>query len=241
MKLQLNDKISKCEELLEKKEDLDEEKGAKKILELKTVEKEIENLLQEMEQELIELKKELKAQKRNSKKYNDLQTKEKITDLLEKKIKILKSKYEGEEIDEDEIKDNRTALEQLDDILKKNKNFEDSTQEREPYEEEINKINEWDERKKKQDEKLEEIGIGVRELKYEAEMAGKGINEVGEGVKKTGINIDKTHEKVKTQNERLSELVNKIRSSDKICCDIVLILILLGLICVLYSIIKHKY
>ena len=241
MKLQLNDKISKCEELLEKKEDLDEEKGAKKILELKTVEKEIENLLQEMEQELIELKKELKAQKRNSKKYNDLQTKEKITDLLEKKIKILKSKYEGEEIDEDEIKDNRTALEQLDDILKKNKNFEDSTQEREPYEEEINKINEWDERKKKQDEKLEEIGIGVRELKYEAEMAGKGINEVGEGVKKTGINIDKTHEKVKTQNERLSELVNKIRSSDKICCDIVLILILLGLICVLYSIIIHKY
>jgi len=40
-----------------KKEDLDEEKGGKKILELKKVEKEIEKLLQEMDQELIDLKK----------------------------------------------------------------------------------------------------------------------------------------------------------------------------------------
>jgi len=31
----------------------------------------------------------------------------------------LKSKYGGEEIDDDEIKDNRTALEKLDDILNK--------------------------------------------------------------------------------------------------------------------------
>ena len=64
-----------------------------------------------MDQELIELKKELKAQNKNSKKYKDLQNKEKIMDLLEKKFKILKSKYGGEEIDDDEIKDNRTALE----------------------------------------------------------------------------------------------------------------------------------
>jgi len=63
-------------------------------------------------------------------------------DLLEKKVKILKNKYGGEEIDEDEIKDNRTALEKLDDIL--NENIEDSTQERELNEEEKNKINEWD-------------------------------------------------------------------------------------------------
>jgi len=37
LKYQLNDKISKCEGLLEKKDDLDEEKGGKKILELKKV------------------------------------------------------------------------------------------------------------------------------------------------------------------------------------------------------------
>ena len=96
-------------------------------------------------------------------------------------------------------------------------------------------------RNKGQDEKLDEIAEGIKILKHEGEMAGIGIKEVGERTKKTGKDMDKTHERVKTQNERISELVNKIRSSDKICCDIVLILILLGLICVLYSIIKHKY
>ena len=34
-------------------------------------------------------------------------------------------------------------------------------------------------------------------------------------------------------------MLNKIRTSDKICCDIVLILIVIGLICVLYSVITR--
>lgn len=187
------------------------------------------------------MEKELKSQKKKPKKFNDLQAKEQIMDLLQKKVKFLKSKYNGEEIDEEEVEDNRTALEKFEDILKKRKNIEDSTQDRELLEEEKDKIEEWEERKKKQDEKLNEIGEGFGRLKHEAEMAGKGIEEIRKKTKKTEKKIDNTQAKIQTQNERLSELVNKIRSSDKICCDIVLILILLGLICVLYSIIKHKY
>ena len=60
-------------------------------------------------------------------------------------------------------------------------------------------------------------------------------------IKGTDDKIIKTTVKVQTQNERVKDLLYKIRSSDKICCDIVLVLILIGLICVLYSIIKHKY
>ena len=60
-------------------------------------------------------------------------------------------------------------------------------------------------------------------------------------IKSTDINITTTTVKVQTQNERVKDLLNKIRTSDKICCDIVLILIVIGLICVLYSVIKHKY
>ena len=226
---------------MERKEDLNEAKKGKKVLELKNVEKQIENLLVEMKQELIDLEKELMAQKKKPSKYKDLEAKEKIMDLLKKKVDILKSKYNGEEIDEEEVKDNRTALEKFEDILKKKRNFEDSTQDRELTEDQINKMNEWNRRNKGQDEKLDEIAEGIKILKHEGEMAGIGIKEVGERTKKTGKDMDKTHERVKTQNERISELVNKIRSSDKICCDIVLILILLGLVCVLYSIIKHKY
>ena len=96
-------------------------------------------------------------------------------------------------------------------------------------------------RKKGQDDKLEDIRKGIQAIKIEAEKAGEGLKEIGIKVKQNEVHIDKTGKKLQTQNERVKDFINKIRSSDKICCDIVLILILIGLVCVLYSIIKHKY
>ena len=96
-------------------------------------------------------------------------------------------------------------------------------------------------RKKGQDDKLKEIREGIQRIKIEAEKAGEGLKEIGKKVIQNEDHIDKTGKKLQTQNERVKDFINKIRSSDKICCDIVLILILIGLICVLYSIIKHKY
>ena len=96
-------------------------------------------------------------------------------------------------------------------------------------------------RKKGQDNKLNDIRKGIQAIKIEAEKAGEGLKEIGKKVKQNEKHIDKTGKKLQTQNERVKDFINKIRSSDKICCDIVLILILIGLICVLYSIIKHKY
>lgn len=238
--MQLNDKILKCEALLEQKDNLEDPKHGKQLIQLKKIENKIDNLIQEMEKELIELEKELKSQKKKKNQFHDLKTKEKILELLKNKVKILKSKFKGEEVDEEEVQDNTTALEKFEEILKKSKNLGESTQ-RDLYLEEKDKIDEWNERKKNQDEMLDELGKGIQQLKYEGEMAGKGIDDIGKKVKHTGKKIDGTQTKIKTQNERLNELLNKIRSSDKICCDIILILILLGLICVLYSIIKHKY
>lgn len=96
-------------------------------------------------------------------------------------------------------------------------------------------------RKKGQDDKLIDIRKGIQAIKIEAEKAGEGLKEIRIKVKQNEVHIDKTGKKLQTQNERVKDFINKIRSSDKICCDIVLILILIGLICVLYSIIKHKY
>jgi DNA anti-recombination protein RmuC len=96
-------------------------------------------------------------------------------------------------------------------------------------------------RKKEQDDKLKVIRKVIQEIKIEAEKAGEVLEEIGKKVKQNEDHIDKTGKKLQTQNERVKDFINKIRSSDKICCDIVLILILIGLICVLYSIIKHKY
>lgn len=210
------------------------------MLKKKKLENQIDNLVQEMEKDLIELEKEFKAQNKKKEKFHDIKTKGKILELLKNKIKILKSKYNGEEIDEEEVEDNATALEKFEEILKKSKNLGQSSQ-RDLYQEEKDKMEEWKEREKQQDEMIDELGKGIQQLKYEGEMAGKGIEDIGKKVKQTEKKIDKTHKKMKTQNERVIELINKIRSPEKLCCDIILILILLGLICVLYSIIKHKY
>ena len=96
-------------------------------------------------------------------------------------------------------------------------------------------------RKKGQDDKLKDIRKGIQAIKIEAEKAGERLKEIGIKVDQNKDHIDKTGKKLQTQNERVKDFINKIRSSDKICCDIVLILILIGLVCVLYSIIKHKY
>ena len=128
----------------------------------------------------------------------------------------------------------------MDDFLKRS-NFGENSELRELFEEEKNKIDEWKGRVQIQDQKLDEIRKALHELKGEAEKAGGAIKEIGIRVEGTGGEIIKTGQKLQTQNERVKDLLYKIRSSDKICCDIVLVLILIGLICVLYSIIKHKY
>lgn len=240
--MQLNDKISKFETLLEEKENLEDAKGGKELMQLKKIEYKLEELIAEMDKDIISLEKELKSQKKKSKKFPDIKTKEQVYELLKDKVEILKRKNKGENVEEEEIQDNRTALEKLEDLLKKSRNEDDdNTQDRELYQEEKDKMDEWKQNVNDQNEMLEKVAIGVREIGKEAEMAGKGIKELGKIGKKTEKKMGHTTERIKSQNERLKELVNKIRSSDKICCDIVLILILIGLVCVLYSIIKHKY
>ena len=91
-----------------------------------------------------------------------------------------------------------------------------------------------------QDKDLDEIKDGVKVLKNEVKLAGEGIKDVHNRVEKTTKHTVKIQKKIETQNMKLKKLLNKIRSSDKICVDLVLFFILIGLIMVLYSIIKRK-
>ncbi len=239
LKFQISEKISKFEALLQQKEKYDDSSNGKEIAERKKIETKLDNLIKELKKDIIDLEKELKSQQKKKNKYHDLEQKEQIFNLLKEKIQILEKKLNGEEV-ENELQENKENIEQLEDFLQKS-NFNENSEQRELYEEERNKIGEWDKRKKDQDEKLDEIGRGIKELKIEAIKAGEGLKGVGIKVKGIGGHIDKTGQRIKTQNERVKELITKIRSSDKICCDILLILLLCGLICVLYSIIKHKF
>jgi len=200
--------------------------------------------LGEIDSDLKSIEQELKSQKKKKDKFHDTDTKEEILEKLKEKVTIIKSKYKGEEFSEEELIGNKSALEQLENLLEERKNNSSNEGEddrRDLTEEEKNKIKEWKLEVEEQNKILDEIREGVANIKDEAIKAGEGIQNVGKKVKKLHPKVDKTTKKIKTQNERLKELVTEIRSSDKICCDIILILIILGLVCVLYSVIKHKF
>ena len=159
--------------------------------------------------------------------------------LMKERNELLRNKLNGVSIEEKKYEGNKNIIEAFDDLMEKYNKAENEEQ-REIYEEEQNKINEWNAKIEQQNEDLNDILIGIRNIKKEAEIANEKINTIGAHVNGLTTKVEGTSKKVKTQNERLKDLLNKIRKSDKICCDIILILILIGLIMVLYCIIKKK-
>ena len=235
----INEKMKKCEVLLEERSKLKDATQVKKIMERKKIEKKIESLFEDINTDMKEMEKELKHQRKNPKQFSDTQTKSKILDLLKKKLNILKSKYDDADYSEDDLSENENQIQTLEQFL--NNNGRNSNVGRDIYEEEENKIGEWKNRINDQDQQLDEIHRGVGQLKYEAGAVTQGIDNIGRKVEVVNRHVDKTHKSVNTQNARLKELIFKFRSADKYCCDIILILIFIGLVCTLYSIIKHKY
>jgi chromosome segregation ATPase len=232
--------MKKCEVLLGERSKLKDATSGKKIMERKKIENTINSLLEDIRLDIKEMEKELKHQRKYPQKFPDVETKSEILNLLVKKKEILKSKYEDAEYNEDEYSQNEEKIQTLEQFLNKN-NTNSNAAGRELYEEEENKIGMWKNRVKEQDEQLDEIRGGVGRLKNEAKIAGKRINNIGKKVGKVSKHVDNTHKSVNSQNSRLKELIAKFRSADKYCCDIILILIFIGLVCTLYSIIKHKF
>jgi chromosome segregation ATPase len=212
----------------------------KEIFERKTLEKKLEDALDEIEKNLKKLNIELKAQKNKTGKYGDFTQKEKMTQLLEEKYKLFRSKLDGMDIDERQIEENKSSIEQLEDLIAKEEG-RGPQQERELYEEEKAKMQEWKDEVDRQNRDLEEIGEVVKQIKDEAKLASENIENTGKTVKKLTKRTDQVTKRVNTQNKKLKELIGKLRTGDKLCLDIILILIGLGLIAVLYNLIKARF
>ena len=237
-KYEISQKMQEIENNLNERDKLMSSENPKDIVKRKKHENNASIALDEIEKKLNDLKIELKAQERKPNKYQNVENKKEILKLLNQRYNLLKNKLDGAPEVEEEIEDNRTNLEKLDEILNKKQN--QNYQEREMYDEEKEKIEEWKKEQEEQDKDLDEIKDGVRVLKNEVKLAGEGIKQVHNKVIKTTKKTVKIQKKIETQNMKLKKLLNKIRSSDKICVDLILFFILLGLIMVLYSIIKRK-
>ena len=164
--------------MLEEKDKLINPQTGREIHHKKVLEKKIEELLNDISTDLDNLSLELKAQKKKKKKYSNLRTKEEILNLLKKKVQYLRNKYDNIEIDEQEEENNKTELQKLENYLEQRKNNKYNCADREIYDEEKEKMNEWDDRIQKQDRGLDEVHKGVKNLKYELDMAEEGIDNI---------------------------------------------------------------
>ena len=170
---------------------------------------------------------------------------------LEKQINFLDGKYNNIEIKEENIFDNN--IPKISDLLESDSNLgsndklgpniidKSENDDRPIYEEEEKIIDEFKIRVMKQDEQIDKIRFQVGILKCQAleiQQLLKGMNIPN---KKSESKMITTIENVKKSTERVNEFIKELRSPSRFCCDIILILILMGLICVLISIIRHKY
>ena len=240
LRFELNEKLKEVETLFNQRDKILTSTVPKEIFERKTLEKKLEDALDEIEKNLKKLNIELKAQKNKTGKYGDFTQKEKMTQLLEEKYKLFRSKLDGMDIDERQIEENKSSIEQLEDLIAKEEG-RGPQQERELYEEEKAKMQEWKDEVDRQNRDLEEIGEVVKQIKDEAKLASENIENTGKTVKKLTKRTYQVTKRVNTQNKKLKELIGKLRTGDKLCLDIILILIGLGLIAVLYNLIKARF
>lgn len=240
LRFKINENLKEVETLLNERDKILTSTVPKEIYERKSIETKLENLLDEIDKKLKDLNIELKAIKNKTGKYGDYSNKEKMKGLMEQKYQLFRSKLDGMEIEEKEIQDNRSSIEQLEDIIQKQEGGGAPQQERELYEEERAKMQEWKEEQERQNEDLEDIHDMVKKLGNEVRTASKNIDKTHSSVKKLTKNVEKSTAKVDSQNKKLKDLIGKLRSGDKLCLDLVLILIALGLIAVLYNVIKRK-
>ena len=131
-------------------------------------------------------------------------------------------------------------IKKLDEILL-DREREPPTEKRELYQEEKDKMNEWNEKVENQDKRFDHIGLGVKELAVKSRKIGEQTDQMGKIINDVQNDANKTEKHLETTNAKLKKLLNNLRSGDKICIDIILILICLGLIAVLYNLISSKF
>jgi len=240
LRFQINDELKTVETLLNDRDKILNSTVPKEIFDRKKIESKLEEKLDQVEDMMKKLNIELKAQKNKTGKYGDFTQKEKYVTLMEQKYQLFRSKLDGMDIDEKQIEENKDSIEQLEEILA-NEEGKTAQEERELYEEEKAKMQEWEEEKARQDQDLNEIGVVVDQLREQSKLASENIDRTNKKVKQVTKKTVQATKKVNQQNKKLKDLVKKLRSGDKLCIDIVLILIVLGLIAVLYNIIKSQF
>ena len=192
--------------LIEEKEKCKGMEG-KDILTKRKIIKAIESLIPQIDDDMKILEKELFFQKK--KKSPDVKQKEDIMKLLKNKFTLLKNKSNPKEEEDEEFP--KEKAQNLDDFLNKiEQGKNNKEQERDLYEEEDEKIKEWNFKKQKEDEMFNEISGLVKGMNSDAKNLGMTIDEMRKKNEKTKNQLNNVYDKTKKQTERIDKLNKKI-------------------------------
>ena len=193
--------------LLEEKDKY--QNSARDILSKQKVAKNIETMITKIDDDMKILEKELFFQKK--KKSPDVKQKEDIMKLLKNKFILLKNKLNPQEEEDEEENYNKEKVQNLDDFLQKIENNKNNNeQERDLYEEEDEKIKEWNYKKQKEDEMINEISSLVKGMNSDAKNLGMTIDEMRKKTEKMKNQFNNVHDNTKKQTERINKLNKKI-------------------------------
>ena len=88
------------------------------------------------------------------------------------------------------------------------------------------------------DKQLEEIGEGIQDLSEIAQMQNEEVRRQNLMLENVGNKIDGANEHLSNINTKMKETLNEVRGADKICVDIMCIVMMVGLGAVRYQVIK---
>lgn len=91
---------------------------------------------------------------------------------------------------------------------------------------------------KKIDEYADKIGENVLELKSRALGINNALERQEEKLENLEEVVDLANTELETTTKRLKKLIIKVRSGDKCCVTLCLLIVLIGLIVVAYNVIK---
>lgn len=195
--------------------------------------------------------------KKKAAKYSeqDLNNRKKTVVLLRKNLDLLRTEILGNKedvpsefeerpnkkifgdyknTDEDQVSQGDIKV----DIGSDNASEENKYEDRELTDEEKQALKKFKENDEELDAVLDRIIIGLSELQNKGNIMNEQINRQGEMLDKTNKKVEKTALRLREQNSHLKDVLQKVRSTNKLCWDVCLILWFLGLIAVIISILK---
>mmetsp|Transcript_5008 Transcript_5008/g.5705 ORF Transcript_5008/g.5705 Transcript_5008/m.5705 type:complete len:266 (-) Transcript_5008:27-824(-) len=87
---------------------------------------------------------------------------------------------------------------------------------------------------------LDKVIAGLSQLEDKGAKLNENINKQNEIINKTSKKIEKTNIRLRQQNNNLKDVLQKIRSTNKLCCDLCLVIFILGLFTSMFAILNSK-